>query len=312
MFNSVFAAPRPIPSWPLDIPGARGSVLPGQNRAITMAVALSLAIHALLLAIHFRFPDHALNKQRDNQLDIVLVNSKSARKPLDAQAKAQANLDGGGNTDENRRAKTPLPASRNVQPGDSLLETQRRVQEMEIQQQKLLTQAKSKRSVSTQPRPSEKQSEPQPSVSGVDLAQTAFAIARLQAEIDKNVDAYNKRPRRKEITARTVGVSYAWYFRDWQRKIERIGSLNYPIAAKDREYSLIITVSVRDDGSVEKIDIDHPSGNREVDQRAVRIVEMAQPFARFTPEMRAEYQIFDIVTTWTFTPGGAMTAEFRK
>ena len=42
-------------------------------------------------------------------LDVVLVNSKSATKPDKADALAQANLDGGGNTDEKLRAKTPVP-----------------------------------------------------------------------------------------------------------------------------------------------------------------------------------------------------------
>jgi protein TonB len=77
------------------------------SRRLELAIAISLMLHVLLLSLHFQFPD-AANAMREKAMDIVLVNSKSAKKPREAQALAQANLDGGGNTDENRRAKTPL------------------------------------------------------------------------------------------------------------------------------------------------------------------------------------------------------------
>ncbi|MFX6679335.1 hypothetical protein ABTH51_19900, partial [Acinetobacter baumannii] len=83
-------------------------------------------------------------KAKDQPLEVVLVNARSKQKPVDPQALAQANLDGGGNTDQNRRAKTPLPASRRDKAGDQLVETQRRVQEMEAQQQKLLAELQAK------------------------------------------------------------------------------------------------------------------------------------------------------------------------
>ncbi len=85
------------------------------NRRLWLAVAISLAVHGLLLTLHFSFPD-ASKSMREKALDIVLVNAKSAKKPTDAQALAQANLDGGGNTDENRRVKTPLPTTNPVGP----------------------------------------------------------------------------------------------------------------------------------------------------------------------------------------------------
>jgi len=280
------------------------------RRGFTLALIASLAFHAVLLSIHFKLPDR-LARATQETLEVILVNAKSARKPVKAQARAQANLDGGGNTDENRRAKTPLPASPQVQPGDSLMEAQRRVQELEVRQQKLLTQAKSKKAIQAEARKSEEQPE-QASVRGVDLAQSALAIARMEAQIARQIEDYNKRPRRKEITARTVEVSYAMYFKQWTEKIERVGSLNYPPAAKGRPYTLLLTVSIKEDGDVEKVEIDRPSGNKEVDQHALRIIDLAKPFGRFSPQMRAEYQVFDIVTTWTFTPAGALSADLKR
>jgi protein TonB len=281
------------------------------RRGFTLALIASLVFHAVLLSIHFKLPDR-LSRATQETLEVVLVNAKSMRKPDKAQARAQANLDGGGNTDENRRAKTPLPPSRQERPGDSLMEAQRRVQELEIQQQALLTQAKSKKAIQAEARRSEEQQPELASVRGVDLAQSALAIARMEAQIARRVEDYNKRPRRKEITARTVEVSYAMYFKQWTEKIERVGSLNYPPAAKGRPYTLLLTVSIKEDGDVEKVEIDRPSGNKEVDQHALRIIDLAKPFGRFSPQMRAEYQVFDIVTTWTFTPAGALSADLKR
>ena len=87
------------------------------QRNLTIALVLSLAIHAVVLSIHFKLPE-ALGKATERALDVILVNSKGAHKPEHAQAKAQANLDGGGNTDEDRRAATPLPPSVKERPGE--------------------------------------------------------------------------------------------------------------------------------------------------------------------------------------------------
>ena len=112
-----------------------------QDRRLWLAIAASVLFHGLLLMLHFTFPD-ASQVMRERALDIILVNAKSARKPHDAQALAQANLDGGGNVDENRRAKTPLPPTQRQTEGNDVQQMQRRVQELESAQQKLLTQAK--------------------------------------------------------------------------------------------------------------------------------------------------------------------------
>ena len=53
-----------------------------------MMLGGSLLFHALLLSLHFSFPD-ASRAFQDRALDIVLVNSKSAHRPSDAQALAQ-------------------------------------------------------------------------------------------------------------------------------------------------------------------------------------------------------------------------------
>lgn len=278
------------------------------RRGFTLALIASLAIHAVFLSIHFKLPD-ALKRATNATLEVVLVNAKSARKPVNAQARAQANLDGGGNTDENRRAKTPLPASRQVQPGDSLMEAQRRVQELEARQQKLLTQAKSKKAVQAEARHSEVQPE-QASVRGADLAQSALAIARMEAQIARQIEEYNKRPRKKFIGARTEEYAAAQYLEDWRQKVERIGNLNYPEAAKGKLYgNLLLYVEIKADGSLERVEVQRSSGHKILDEAALRIVRMAAPYGNFSAELKHQTDIVAFARTWVFTRADQLRSE---
>ncbi len=281
---------------------------PPNNRRLEIALALSLVIHALLLTLHFKFPE-ASNSMREKAMDIVLVNAKSAKKPRDAQALAQSNLDGGGNTDENRRAKTPLPPTLQQNTGNDIEQMQRRVRELEARQQTLLTQAKSIRSAAPAQNASE-QLTPSPNISGLDLAESARAMARLEGEISKSVDEYNKRPRIKPIGSRTEEYRFARYIEDWRHKIERLGTLNYPDAARGKLYgSLVLTVSIQADGQVSRIEINRSSGHKILDDSARRIVQMASPYAAFPPEIRRDTDILEITRTWFFTPGDQLSAK---
>lgn len=275
---------------------------------LALGIGISVVLHAGLLAVRFVPPDFA-SALREKALDIILVNARSARKPHDAQALAQANLDGGGNTDENRRATTPLPPTPQQVVGSDLQQLQRRVQELEAAQQKMLAQAKSLRSVAAAQTASEQPS-PAPNISGLDLAESARAMARLEGEISKNFDEYNKRPRKKFIGTRAEEYRFAQYIEDWRQKIERIGTLNYPEAARGKLYgTLILTVTITADGQVARIDINRSSGHKVLDDAARRIVQMASPYAAFPPDIRRDTDILEITRTWYFTQGDQLSAK---
>lgn len=270
------------------------------DRKLWMAIGVSLALHAVILSLHFKFPEESRALQ-DKALDIILVNAKSARKPTDAQALAQANLDGGGNSEKDRRARTPLPPSSRQQAGNDLEQAQKRVQELEAQQRRLLEQAKSLKALPSgneqHPQPS-----PEPALNGHDLMNRALEMARLQGEIARDTDEYNKRPRVKNIGTRADEYRFAQYTEDWRTKIEKVGTLNYPDAARGKvSGSLTLTVRIRSDGSVDRVEIDRPSGKRVLDDAAKRIVRMAEPFAEFPANIRRDYDILEITRTWTFT-----------
>jgi protein TonB len=269
---------------------------------LKLALAVSVLAHAALLTVHFTPPD-ALDKATEHALDVILVNSKHAQRPHKAQALAQANLDGGGDTAEDRRVKTPLPPAKQTQSGDDLIAAQQRVAQLETEAKKMLTQAKSRQTVSTpekalQPTPPT----PAPMPSGLDLASSALAIARLEGEIARQTEAYNQRPRRKFLGARVSEYRFAQYVEDWRQKVERVGNLNYPAAARGRLYgSLVLTVVIKRDGDLDHVEVNRSSGQPVLDQAAVRIVRMAAPYAPFPDAISRDTDILEITRTWTFT-----------
>ncbi len=276
-----------------------------RSRVFYASVAASLLLHALLLSLHFKFPGELRWKSANQQLDVILVNAKSRQKPGRTDALAQNNLEGGGETEQDRRARTPLPVIDPRTPGRDLAQSQRRVQELEVQQRKLLAQMRrAPASVAADAERRAPAEAPAPALSGRDLADLALAALRLQAEIDRNLEAYQKRPRKKFIGASATEYRFAQYEEDWRQKVERVGTVNYPAAARGKFYgNLRMTVTLRADGNVEAIELDRSSGLKVLDDAAFRIVRMASPYAVFPADIRRDTDLLVITRTWFFGRG---------
>jgi protein TonB len=152
--------------------------------------------------------------------------------------------------------------------------------------------------------------EPGAQPSGRDLADLALAAMRLQAQIDRRIEEYQKRPRKKFIGANAAEYRFAQYEEDWRVKIERVGTLNYPAEARGKIYgNLRLTVTIRPDGSVESIELDRSSGLKVLDAAAFKIVRMATPFAAFPPDIRRDTDLLVITRTWFFGQGDKIWTE---
>ena len=278
-----------------------------------VAVLVSILIHAIVMfGLTFKMPDLSKFNNLAQPLEVVLVNTKSTTRPLKADALAQHHLDGGGNTDANRRAKSPLPVMRDDKAA-ALSAAAKRVEQLERESRQLMTQAKAKAKIESAPA----QPEPQPQSdarslpNASDLMQRSLEIARLEAQISKNFDVYQKLPRRKFVGARTQEYRFAQYIEDWRVKVERIGNLNYPEEARRKQIygKLQLSVSIRTDGSVENIEVSKSSGHRILDAAAMRIVKLAAPYAELPPDIRKDTDILTITRTWTFTSSDRMESE---
>lgn len=285
-----------------------------------VALLASILVHLLLIVgVGIRPPDPGKLKSSAPALEVVLVNTRSVTAPAKPDALAQANLDGGGTVEAPRRARNPLPVTPKAQPQPEPKPRAAPARPLEPapESRSLLAQSvEPAPALAAQPEPAPKQ-EPvrrEPVVAALsasELRSRGLEVARLEAQVSKNWDSYQQRPRTRFIGARTQEFRFARYVEDWRLKIERVGTLNYPQAARDQQIygSLQLTVVIRADGSVETVELNRPSGHRVLDQAALRIVQLAAPFAPFPPEIARDYQFLSITRTWTFTRADQFQGE---
>ena len=286
----------------------------GSKRPFQVALACSSVLHLVLMAlITFKMPDKIVD-HNDKPLEVVLVNAKSKSKPLKPQSMAQHNLDGGGNTDAERRVKSPLPILRNDPQANDVAIAQMRVAQLEQEARQVMTRAKSKYTAASAPRQPVPQVEPTPeappSVTQSDV-QRNLNIQRMEAEIAKQWDAYQKRPRRHAVGASASEYRFARYVEDWRVKIEKIGEENYPQAARDKKIygSLLLIVSIKSNGTVDHIEIRRSSGSKILDEAAKKIVRMGAPYAAFPADIARDTDVIDISRTWRFTSSDRLETE---
>lgn len=317
------------------------SVFRGRD-PLMITLTASVVVHLVVIGlVSFEPPDLKNLKDKIPPLEVVLVNTKTKSAPTKADALAQANLDRGGNTDEARQMKSALPPPKKKTPKEKVKpkpaenkqavaralkaqaeaeQQQKRVAELEKQAQELMTQIKAQQKLETEPvkkaaTPEAEQGEQESAAktpSAAELMASSLDIARLEAQIAKQQEEYQKRPKRKFIGARTSEYRFAMYVESWRQKVEKIGNLNYPEEAKEKKIygRLRLTVSIMADGSIEKVEINQSSGFKVLDNAARRIVELAAPYAPFPEDIRRDTDIISITRTWTFTKEDSLATDF--
>lgn len=289
------AVPAALSAW-------RGRI----REPLVVGAIASLVLHLALLAIRFVPPVPLVMAPLDSRLEVVLLNAQTAAKPLKPQVLAQVNMEAGGDRDEGR-ARSPLPARSFVEDGNQVVRGQPKSE---------LAATQRRRAVALAPgvlaQPDNQLAESKTATAGDDPAEMARTIARLQAQIDRQLEDYSKRPRRLTFGVTAVGVTYAQYVAAWAAKIEQIGTERYPAEARGRLYdSLIITVEIDSEGNVVDVKVNRKSRHEVLNRAAREIVYAGAPYARFTPEMRRDGDILQIVRTWSFTNEGLATETIK-
>ena len=122
-------------------------------------------------------------------------------------------------------------------------------------------------------------------------------------------------PQRDElwITPDTRAATLAPYLDAWRRKVERVGTLNYPTAARgEARAGPVLEVGIDSSGALDKAIVRRSSGSPELDQAALAILKLASPFDPFPPELAAQYRVLRFAYEWQFesghVSGGAVSA----
>ncbi|WJW75786.1 energy transducer TonB [Thiohalobacter sp. IOR34] len=262
---------------------------------LLVSLLLALALHALfILGLGFSPEEEEPLPEQLPTLDITLVQKTQGPPPEEADYLAAHNQDGAGNVSEKikprlaqearmKSAPPPEPAP----PTPQVLTREQaptRVQQTELA-----------------PRPAEKRPK-----SAAELINRSLELASLDEQLKQSLQAYSKRPRQTFISARTREFKYANYMNDWVAKVERVGNLNYPDAARRQHLSgnLLLDVALNPDGSIYNISVLRSSGHKILDDAAVRIVRLAAPFPPLPGEIRKDTDILHITRTWEFLSSG--------
>ena len=276
-----------------------------ENQRLWIAVGFSFLLHAALLAVKFAPPTNQTSKPLSSGLEIILVNARHDKAPVNADALAQANLSGGGNT-ELGRARSPLPNLQQSVDGNHIETQRRKIAELEQQQERMLSQLStlSKERIKV----AEKSIKKSVDVSTKPETMDTVALARREAEIAKQVSDYNKRPIKSQLTPSTREVSYAVYYATLQKQIERTGTRYFPQQEGKKIYGdLIVYIPVYQDGSIYEKEggprIEKTSGNRMLDHAALAIVRRAAPFGSFPKGALGDGKthVWEIITRFRFT-----------
>ncbi|WP_088285462.1 energy transducer TonB [Ideonella sp. A 288] len=261
------------------------------------AVLVSVTVHAALLTFRFVDPERFERVFRDTPLEVILVNARSAEAPTQAQAVAQAQLAGGGEA-ASGRATSPLPASAQVELGDSTDDSRRRVDQLQEQQRQLLAQVRREMALLPPPDPQRETGNP----TERDQDERRRQLLKLLAEIEKRINEENARPKKRYISPATREEVYAIYYDHLRRRIEDRGTRDFPEHRGRKLYGeLTMNITVDTRGRVVETEIVRGSGTRLLDQRAMAIVRAASPFGQFTVPMRQHADQIVVTSRFRFT-----------
>ena len=275
---------------------------------LQVALGLSALVHVLLITVRFVDPTGFNRVFKDTPLEVILVNAKTSEKQNDLNAQAQAiaqyRLNGGGDAAKGL-AGSPMPSSHVTDIGLFADEAQAQVEQLQAQQMRML--AEIKEQVSRLPKPDPKV------IKTTDQAEQENKrrqLLKLLAAIEKRINEENAKPKKRYISPATRQEAYALYYDDLRRKIERVGTENFPTVAGRKLYGeLTMLMTVNFDGQIINIEIiNGGSGDKQLDGRAQAIARQASPFGPFTQAMRRTADQLVVVSRIQFTKDQVLEA----
>ena len=263
---------------------------------------LALAVHGVLLfGVGFAAEEP---RAAPNSLDVTLAMHRADDAPEEADFIAQANQVGSG-TEEDKSELTTTeeapfsdPDSRQVQ----LQEPTARQPTPVTRQKIIVTRARSERDIASEQQ-DRNQDDPRRKADQDNVDELSREIASLQARLDKQKQAYAKRPRVRRLTSVSAKAHYeAAYIEAFRRKVEATGTRHFPRRALDSNTfgGVRLMVALRRDGGIEEVEVLQSSGHDFLDQAAVQSVRLAAPFEPFTQDMRERMDVLEIIRTWKF------------
>jgi len=262
-----------------------------------IALALSILLHLFFLNnLKFNLlSDDLLEQKSDIQMTIMSILSDNKSKDIVEDIK------------EEEIIPEPVPikeliskkVEKVIEPKVTPKVVEKKIEEDFKTQEANISQANYDKETKTESDIEEKQILDEPKKINLDTSQLLSQINSLDLSSRKGNQSGL---RVRQISYRTKDYEYRSYFEAWRQKVERIGALNYPKEAKLGNFgSLRLTVSINQDGGIHDIVVEKSSGSKALDEAAIRIVKLGEPYASFSDRMQHEVDILNITRTWKFT-----------
>ena len=273
-----------------------------------LALTISISLHAAVLGVRIVDPADFNRVFQDTPLEVVLVNARSTEAPTKAQAIAQANLAGGGEGDTGM-ATSPLPPSPNQLIGDEQTDASKQIEQMQEMQQQILTQIR--REIAAMPVPDPRKAAA--TASEREQEEKRQQKLRQLAQIEKQINEQNARPRRRYISPATREEVYAIYYDKLRHKIEDKGTANFPTLNGHKLYGeLTVNLTIDARGHIVESEVVRSSSSRFLDQRALAIANAAAPFGSFSDDMKSKADQIVVTSRFRFTKTEGMQATMTN
>lgn len=270
---------------------------------LQICLGVSVLVHAGLLTFRFVDPEGFDRAFQDTPLEVILVNAGTEARPDKPQALAQLNLAGGG--ESTGRATSPLPPSLEAETGDSAEARARMIDQMELEQQRMLTQQKNELAALLAIPPSPRVNKEQAQAD----EELRRQLIKQLAEIEKRIRQENERPKKRYISPATLKAADALYYNQYRTIVERMGTTHFPTQNGKRLYGeMFMLVTLDRQGNVVGTEITISSGNKTLDKRAEDIVRQSGPFGVIPQEVIAGRSLLVISSRFRFTRDAGMQA----
>ena len=124
---------------------------------------------------------------------------------------------------------------------------------------------------------------------------------------DNDTELLLKGSERREllVTPSTRAADVAVYLDAWKRRVEQVGTLNFPNEARNRRLSgnPVIEVALASSGALAEVEVRRSSGHAELDAAAIAILRLATPFEAFPLELAARHDVLRFAYEWQFVAG---------
>ena len=274
-------------------------------------IFLSVCFHAIvILGVSFTYLGKLNN---NNALEVTFARHHSILTPDDVRFVTRESQNGDRAIDETAVSSKPFKSDFNNNLIQKILPVPGMVDianEAEMQNIAIISTSAGKDKTNQQLEVLEPKKQ-QPASEESTSKELSVVIRSLQEQLNIRRQAYDKRPRRYTISSASTKKSHdALYLDNWRRRIEAIGNINYPKKARREQIygSLRLLVALLPNGEVKRIRVMKSSQHKVLDQAAIEIVELAAPFQPFPQAMRDEVDILEIIRTWHFHEGNALTS----